>query len=214
MGAVALKVGVLSLLSLVAGTTALSATPTDAAARALTVPTGGSRVSAESATAATARLPTRQARFLRRMIDPARRSHRRDGVPASVTIAQAILETGWGASALARSANNFFGMTCTDGDPGPIATGCRLSPDRYCDAGGCHQYLANFRVYRSLSESVRDHGRNLMTNPRYAQAKAQRRHPDRFVVELERAGYATNPQYAELLTKIMVKYDLYRYDAR
>jgi flagellar protein FlgJ len=47
------------------------------------------------------------------------------GVPASVTIARSILESGWGESDLSKNDNNYFGIKCFEGDPGPIATGCR-----------------------------------------------------------------------------------------
>lgn len=159
-------------------------------------------------------LTPQQKSFLNRSIRQARASQRSYGIPASVVIAQAILESGWGGSPLARSTNNLFGMTCDGDSPGPIATECRQGTDRYCNATGCHPYLTNFRVYRSTTDSFRDHGLKLATAERYAAARAYRRDPKRFAIELQRAGYATNPRYAELLTRIMSKYSLYRYNAR
>jgi flagellar protein FlgJ len=150
--------------------------------------------------------------FLRDTVAAARASQRRFGVPASVVTAQAILETGWGTSALARTAHNHFGMTCRDGRPGPYAMGCQDSPDRYCDDDGCRAGTASFRVYRSTADSFRDHGHQLATAERYAEAYAHRDDPDRFVLEMHRAGYATDPRYADSLKKIMRKFDLYRYD--
>jgi flagellum-specific peptidoglycan hydrolase FlgJ len=164
--------------------------------------------------AAAPRLTPAQAAFLARVAGPARASQRAYGVPASVVIAQAVLESGWGASALTRDTNNYFGMTCAAGRRGPVAVGCLLRPDHVCDAGGCRASLAEFRVYRSAGDSFRDHGRQFASGRRYAKARAQRRNPNRFVVEVQRAGYATNPRYAQLLTRIMVKFNLYRFNAR
>jgi flagellar protein FlgJ len=159
-------------------------------------------------------LTAKQAAFLNTVVEPARSSQRTYGVPASATVAQAILETGWGGSRLARTANNYFGMTCGAWPPGTIATGCREGPDRFCDRTGCRAGTARFRVYRSMGDSFRDHGLRLATVPRYAVAYGQRGNPDRFVVEIHRAGYATDPAYARTLIRIMVKYHLYRYNTR
>jgi flagellar protein FlgJ len=169
---------------------------------------------ARAAPAPAPALTAAQAAFLAAVIAPARASQRRYGVPASAIIAQAILETGWGGSALARTANNYFGMTCQGGRPGAIAAGCRQGPDRHCDSRGCRAGTATFRVYRSVGDSFRDHGRQLATMRRYATAYAARRDPNRFVAEMHRAGYATDPRYVGSITRIMVKYDLYRYNRR
>jgi flagellar protein FlgJ len=160
------------------------------------------------------KLTARQSAFLTEVVGPARTSQRRYGVPASVVIAQAILETGWGDSTLSRTASNYFGMACAGGRPGPIAIGCQTGPDRACDQQGCRKVTAEFRVYRSAADSFRDHGRLYATKPRYARAYANRRNANRFVVEMHRAGYATDPQYGQMLTRIMVKYNLYRYNLR
>ncbi|GIJ49494.1 glucosaminidase [Virgisporangium aliadipatigenens] len=151
-----------------------------------------------------------QSTFLASASRAARLSQATYGVPASVTVAQAILESGWGRSALSRTANNYFGMTCGRRGAGPIAIGCRAGADRHCDANGCRPSTARFRVYASAADSFRDHGLLFVNMPRYATAYLHRTDPDRFAVELHRAGYATDPQYAARLTAIMKKYDLYR----
>lgn len=150
--------------------------------------------------------------FLLRVTGPAVESQARYGVPASVIIAQAVHESGWGTSTLAATANNYFGMTCANGDPGRIAIGCRTGLDRTCDQNGCRRSTANFRVYRSIRDSFRDHGRQLATSRRYARAYARRNDPHRFISEMHRAGYATDPRYPQLIKKIMTKYGLYRYN--
>ncbi|MGH9641235.1 MAG: glucosaminidase domain-containing protein, partial [Terriglobales bacterium] len=63
----------------------------------------------------------------------AQSSQQKYGVPAAVTIGQAILESNWGTSALAVKTNNHFGMKCADNVFGPIATGCASSPTWECD---------------------------------------------------------------------------------
>jgi flagellar protein FlgJ len=152
-----------------------------------------------------------QASFVGASIGPARRSLRDYRVPVSVSIAQAILESGWGRSALAVNDHNYFGIKCF-GTPGPIAIGCRSYPTRECDARGCHPTTAQFRVYRSETDSFRDHGRFLANGRRYAAAFRYTADPARFTAEIHRAGYATDPAYTQKLLRLIAVYKLYRYD--
>jgi flagellum-specific peptidoglycan hydrolase FlgJ len=141
----------------------------------------------------------------------ARLSDREHGVPASVTMAQAILESGWGRSALSTYDKNFFGMKCFT--QGQYAIGCSSHSTSECTAAGqCYPTSASFRTYATAADSFRDHGNMLATNPRYAAAFAYRDQPDRFVAEMAAGGYATDPLYTQKLTGIMAKYDLYRFD--
>lgn len=150
--------------------------------------------------------------FFARVEGPARKSASDTRVPASVTVAQAILESGWGRSWLTRQDHSYFGMKCF-GDPGRIAIGCSNYATSECDKKkGCYATRAAFRAYRSLKESFADHGKQLATLPRYATAMRYTSDPDRFVREIHKAGYATSPTYAENLLKLMRQYDLYRYD--
>jgi len=153
-----------------------------------------------------------QRAFLESIAPAARDSQRRYGVPASVVIAQAVLETGWGTSQLAHSARNYFGMTCGPAGAGPIATGCRVGSDRVCDNTGCWPSAASFRVYESLADSVADHGQQLKTNRRYKSAYKARSRPETFVKRMAKAGYATDPGYAKRVIGIMKKYRLSRYN--
>ncbi len=135
------------------------------------------------------------------------------GVPASVTLAQAILETGWGQGALAREDHNMFGMKCF-GSPGEHALGCRDYGTFECSpAGGCFDVDATFRAYAGIADSYRDHGELLSGWSRYATAMEHKDDPDRFAREIHKAGYATDPQYADKLIELMENYDLYQYDA-
>lgn len=152
------------------------------------------------------------ATFIARLAVPARESMRRHGVPASVTIAQAILESGWGRSELAYGDHNYFGIKCFGG-PGPVAVGCRNYPTSECAGLRCFPTREAFRVYATLADSVYDHGRFLaVDNPRYRPAFAYTSVPDRFAVAIHRAGYATSPGYARAVIGLMRQYGLYRYD--
>jgi flagellum-specific peptidoglycan hydrolase FlgJ len=155
-----------------------------------------------------------QRAFLESIAPAARNSQRRYGVPASVVIAQAVLETGWGTSQLAHSARNYFGMTCGPNGAGPIATGCYVGSDRVCDDTGCWPSAASFRVYGSLADSVSDHGQQLKTNRRYKAAYKARSRPETFVKRMAKAGYATDPGYGQRVIRIMKKYKLNKYDKK
>jgi uncharacterized protein YraI len=155
----------------------------------------------------------RNAAFLARVAGPAQSSARAWGVPASVTIAQAILESGWGRSPLTAQDHNYFGMKCF-GDPGPLALGCSTYGTRECDAKRCWSIRDSFRAYRSPADSFSDHGRALAKLPIYATAMRFTATPDRFATEIHKAGYATSPTYAKKLIGIMRDFNLYRYDVR
>jgi flagellar protein FlgJ len=140
----------------------------------------------------------------------ARSTMRAYQVPASVTIAQAILESGWGGSGLTRDGNNYFGMKCF-GTPGRIALGCRTYRTTECGTR-CFPTRASFRMYLSPWYSFKDHGYALRTLSRYANAFRYTKDANRFAIEIHKAGYATSPTYAQKLIALMKKYNLYRYD--
>jgi flagellum-specific peptidoglycan hydrolase FlgJ len=151
------------------------------------------------------------AAFIAAAAAPAQASQREYRVPASVTIAQAILESGWGKSGLANVDRNYFGMKCF-GNPGGIATTCHDYLTTECDATKCWQLVDSFRVYNSVTDSFRDHGRQLATLSRYAPAFAYANDPNRFAAEVHRGGYATDPEYTNKLVRIMTNHNLYQYD--
>lgn len=141
----------------------------------------------------------------------AKPSQQEFGVPSSVTIAQAILESNWGTSDLAVTYHNYFGMKCKDGNAGSIANGCANHATRECD-GGCHDATASFRTYASMADSFRDHGYFLRNSPRYAPAFNYTNNPDQFAREIHKAGYATDPQYSDKLIKLMQQFNLYQFN--
>ena len=133
-------------------------------------------------------------------------AERRYGVPAAVTIAQAIDESGWGQSELATADNNLFGIK------GSGPAGSDVRPTQEYENGTWVTIDAPFRVYGSVAQSVEDHGRLLATSAAYRQAMASRHQPDAFATALT-GVYATNPGYGQDLIALMRMFDLYRYDA-
>jgi LysM repeat protein len=124
----------------------------------------------------------------------------RTGIPASITLAQGILETAGGQSDLASLANNHFGIKCKS-----EWTGDRMFHDD--DAKGeC------FRKYGSVEESYRDHSEFLRTRPNYAFLfKLDPTDYEGWAKGLKKAGYATNPAYPQRLMKIIVENNLQQY---
>jgi uncharacterized protein YraI len=151
--------------------------------------------------------------FLAASIPAAQQSRRDTGVPASVTLAQAILESGWGRSSLSANDRNFFGMKCFNNAPGQYAAGCRSYSTQECNAlGACTTTVATFRTYTSSAASFRDHGASLRSLSRYAAAFNYTTNPNQFIAEVHKAGYATDPQYTTKVVALMTKYNLYQYD--
>jgi LysM repeat protein len=123
------------------------------------------------------------------------------GVPASITLAQGILESGDGNSLLAREANNHFGIKCH---------GMWEGKKYYMDDDAKNEC---FRVYASVFDSYKDHSEFLSTRDRYASLFELRRTDYKgWAHGLKKAGYATNPKYPALLIKIIEENDLAKYD--
>ncbi|WP_162907981.1 sporangiospore maturation cell wall hydrolase GsmA [Allorhizocola rhizosphaerae] len=149
--------------------------------------------------------------FIGASVGPAQRTMRDYRVPASVSIAQAILESGWGRSTLTRDDHNYFGKKCF-GDPGPVGIGCRDYATHECSGRDCWATHDDFRAYRNPDDSYVDHGKQLSELPRYAEAMQHTGDPDRFAREIHKAGYATGATYSDKLIELMQQYDLYQYD--
>jgi flagellum-specific peptidoglycan hydrolase FlgJ len=147
-----------------------------------------------------------QQAFISAIAPGAMAAQSRYGVPAAVTIAQAIDESGWGQSALAIRDHNLFGIKGT----GPA--GSDALPTREFENGQWVTVTAQFRVYHNVAESIADHSELLATGPSYQHAMANRHIPDAFATNLT-GIYATDPQYGTTLITIMKLYNLYRYDA-
>lgn len=131
---------------------------------------------------------------------------RKTGVPASVTLAQAALETGWGSSSIG-DAKNMFGIKGT-GPAGSI----RVSTQEFVN-GRMITIQDNFRKYHSWQESFDDHAK-LLQNSRYGYALQYNKDPNRYAQEIHKAGYATDPNYASKLISIMKANNFYQFDVK
>lgn len=131
------------------------------------------------------------------------------GVPASVTIAQAILESGWGQSVLSSEANNFFGMKAVDTTLSGVIW---LATTEYDASGQPDEVSAAFRMYPTPVDSLLDHDEMLASNKRYGSAMAVSSDAREFAARLADDGYATDPDYASKLIALMDQYDLYQFD--
>jgi LysM repeat protein len=153
---------------------------------------------------------TPQEQFIASIAEAAVRSADQTGVPASVTIAQAILESYWGSSRLATDARNYFGIKAQPqgGTAGSISY-------NVWEVIGGRNVVQNqaFRAYNSVADSFVDHGLFFLQNSRYAGAMAVKVDARKFAAAIGRAGYATDPAYANKLIGLMDRYNLYRYDA-
>lgn len=124
----------------------------------------------------------------------------RHRIPASITLAQALLETGGGRSRLAREANNHFGIKCHSSWNGPYI---RVDDDAPRE---------KFRVYRTVAESYEDHSQ-FLKQPRYASLfKLSKNDYKGWAHGLKKCGYATNPRYGYSLIELIQRYDLHKYD--
>lgn len=122
-------------------------------------------------------------------------------IPASITLAQGILESGNGNSYLSSKGNNHFGIKCHKSWTGKKMY---LDDDKKDEC---------FRCYKNVSESYEDHSLFLLENSRYKFLFDLKINDYKgWAKGLKKAGYATNPKYAELLIKIIESNELYQYD--
>ena len=122
------------------------------------------------------------------------------GIPASITLSQGLLESGAGKSELARKGNNHFGIKCHNW------TGRKTYHDDD-ENNEC------FRAYNNALESYEDHSKFLVNSKRYQSLFALKTTDYKgWAHGLKKAGYATNPTYAQSLINIIELYRLYEYD--
>lgn len=139
--------------------------------------------------------------FIRKYKHIAIREMERTGIPASITLAQGILESGCGASELAVNANNHFGIKCHNEWEGPTY---QMDDDEKDEC---------FRKYKNPEQSWIDHSAFLTSRPRYAGLfNLPTTDYKAWAKGLKAAGYATNPLYAEQLIKIIEEEELYKLD--
>jgi peptidoglycan hydrolase FlgJ len=143
----------------------------------------------------------RQAGFIARHWEAAQQVERESGIPAGYMLGQAGLETGWGRSPIKNAdgshAHNLFGIKAGPGWKGKVA---EVTTTEYID-GVPRKMKQRFRSYDSPAESLRDYARMIGTSPRYAQVMQNLHTPQAFASSMQKAGYATGPQYAAALTR-------------
>jgi Mannosyl-glycoprotein endo-beta-N-acetylglucosaminidase/LysM domain len=126
---------------------------------------------------------------------------KRSGIPASVTLAQGILETEHGNSELVKKSNNHFGIKCKSDWTGESVRHTDDAPNE------C------FRKYPNAADSYKDHSDYLKTSPRYASLfQLDPSDYKGWAFGLKRAGYATNPRYPQIVISNIEKYNLQQYD--
>lgn len=139
--------------------------------------------------------------FVKRHGDAADRVAKATGLPAGFMLGQAGHETGWGKHEIKQkdgtNSFNLFGIKA-----GPKWTGkvAEVTTTEYVN-GVAKKTVAKFRAYDSYDASFRDYARLITETPRYAQAKQQTSSPLAFASGLQRAGYATDPEYANKLSR-------------
>jgi flagellar protein FlgJ len=148
--------------------------------------------------------------FIETMLPMAEKAAAQLGVDASYLVAQAALETGWGKSIIKQadgsSSYNLFGIKTHNRWSGESA---QVTTTEYRN-GKSVKEGASFRAYDSFAESFNDYVSFLQNNGRYEKALESTANPDQFTRELQKAGYATDPQYARKVSQIARKVDAYQ----
>ena len=145
--------------------------------------------------------------FIMRLTTAAVASSKATGIPASITIAQAALESAWGESGLARNGNNLFGIKADSLWRGQTLT---MNTKEFIK-GQWVVVPALWRKYPSWQASLDDHTAFLKRNPRYKACFACASAPA-FARALAQAGYATDPAYADKVIDVMKQHNLMALD--
>lgn len=145
---------------------------------------------------------SQQYTYVKRFADVARTEMEEFGVPASITLAQGLLESQAGKSPLARDANNHFGIKCFS---------------KKCKKGHCKNFSDDhhkdfFRTYLSAWESFRAHSLFLQKDRYKHLLELDKTDYKNWAVGLKKAGYATDPNYAKKLIRLIENLDLDKYD--
>ena len=146
--------------------------------------------------------------FIKKIEKEAKKSYKKYGVLPSITVAQAILESGWGQSELTQGSNNVFGIKADESWRGKMVEA--NTSENYSD-----MVIARFRKYNSIEESIKDHAKFLSENNRYREnglfdGKTYKEQAQ----ALENAGYSTKKNengeliYADMLIDLIERYNL------
>lgn len=151
---------------------------------------------------AAASLSLNNGNFVARLSIPAKVASQQSGIPHQLIVAQAALESGWGQREIPTSdgtpSYNLFGIKAGGSWNGPVT---EITTTEF-EQGAAKKVKAKFRVYGSYVEAIADYVKLLTNNPRYADVAAARS-PEQAAHALQRAGYATDPQYASKLVSVI-----------
>lgn len=144
---------------------------------------------------------SKQKAYVKRFSSVAKSEMKKFGIPASITLAQGLIESNAGESKLAQQNNNHFGMKCFS---------------KKCSKGHCSNFTDDshkdfFRKYKSAWESYRSHS-NMLMGKRYKNLRKHGKDYKAWAYGLKKAGYATDKRYAQKLIHIIEELKLYQYD--
>ncbi|MTD41528.1 histidine kinase [Erwinia sp. CPCC 100877] len=145
-----------------------------------------------------------QQEFIEEIADEAKQLYKKTHLFASITIAQAILESDWGRSALATEANNLFGIKGEYNEQTSI-----MPTDEYVD-GQLITVDDSLKKYETIQQSMADH-MDFLKGSSYNAVKTSKNYKEA-ALALQNGGYATDPDYAEKLIQLIEEFKLYRYD--
>lgn len=150
----------------------------------------------------TKRAPTEnQSNFVKQHSAAASKVEKATGIPASFMLGQAGHETGWGKFEIkvkgGATSHNLFGIKAGASWTGKVA---EVTTTEYVN-GVARKQVAKFRAYDSYEDSFKDYARLISESPRYAKARTQTTSPHAFASGLQKAGYATDPEYAAKLSR-------------
>ena len=144
-----------------------------------------------------------QAEFVSRHSEAARAAEAESGIPAAFMIAQAAHETGWGQRDIRNAdgspSNNLFGIKAGASWKGAVA---EVTTTEYVD-GQPRKVTARFRAYASAADSFADYAKLMKTSPRYTGVVSNATTAQGFAQGLQNAGYATDPAYADKLSRVI-----------
>lgn len=180
-----------------------AAAPTSPFSNAIADKVGNLSKAAGAATPADLSKLSPSQRFVRQHQQAAEAAEASTGIPSEHILGQAALESGWGKREPrmpdGSSSHNLFGIKAGSSWKGPVA---EVTTTEYI-GGVARKVTAKFRAYESYEEAFKDHARLLTQSPRYSQTVAQADTAQGFAKGLQKAGYATDPAYADKLTKVI-----------
>jgi flagellar protein FlgJ len=144
-----------------------------------------------------------QQEFVDRMLPHALQAGRATGVPAQLMLGQAALESGWGRREIrmpdGSNSYNLFGIKANAGWNGKVA---EVMTTEYRN-GVAYKQVEKFRAYSSYAEAFQDYANLIGNNPRYAEVLKQGGDAAAMAQAIQKAGYATDPKYADKLARVM-----------